>query len=140
MTTAEKILKSWWAIFSAILFLNGLGFIYIGIRNNNRNWIIEGIIYEIPWVFGVYFVDTPMSLIYSWICIVDVLVAIVRSVWVAIKLGDVYENEEKYRVQTTIVNNSNVASQNDSFPIGTACCTGIILIFIAYAILSLFNL
>ncbi len=139
MNTIDKILKSWWVILSAVMFLNGLGFIYIGFKNNNKSWIIEGIIYEIPWVFGVTFVHIkPVTNIFSILCIVCILVSIVRSIWVAIKLCDVYDNEEKYRIQTTVVNNSNLASQNNDFPCGAACCALVFLIFFAYAVLSIF--
>lgn len=139
MNAIDKILRSWWVILSAVMFLNGFGFIYIGFKNNNKNWIIEGVIYEIPWIFGVAFVYLkPLSSIYIIICIICIMVSIVRSVWVAIKLCDVYDNEEKYRVQTTVVNNSNIASQSNDFPCGIACCAAVFLIFFAYGLLSLF--
>ncbi|WP_458456642.1 hypothetical protein [Methanobrevibacter sp.] len=138
MSTIDKILKSWWVILSAVMFLNGFGFIYIGLKNNNKNWVIEGIVYEIPWIFGVMFVYIkPVTQIFSILCIICLLVSIVRSVWVAIKLCDVYDNEEKYRVQTTVVNNTNIVSQNNDFPCGTACCVGIFLIFFALALFQI---
>lgn len=139
MSTIEKILKSWWVIFSAISFLTGIGFIYIGFKHNNKNWAIEGIIYEIPWIMGTALVNVgSLGSIYATICIVLMFVAIVRSIWVAVKLCDVYDNQERYRVQTTIVNNSNISSQNDSFPVIPACCAGLILMFIAFGIISTF--
>ena len=51
MNLTEKIKNSWWVILSFIIFLNGLGFMYIGFKHNNRNWILEGITYEFPWFF-----------------------------------------------------------------------------------------
>ena len=54
MNTLEKIKNSWWVILSFIMFLNGFGFIYIGTKHYNKNWILEGIIYELPWF--IYFV------------------------------------------------------------------------------------
>ena len=101
--------------------------------------VVEGIIYEIPWIMGTALVNVgSLGSIYATVCIVLMFVAIVRSIWVAVKLCDVYDNQERYRVQTTIVNNSNPVSQNDSFPVIPACCAGLILMFIAFGIISTF--
>lgn len=136
METFKKIINSWWVIFSAIILLNGFGFIYIGFRNNNKNWVIEGILYEIPWIFGIVFSDFDVLVnYYVAICMVLMLVSIVRSIWVAIKLSDVYDNEEKYSFQSTMLNSSNTSQDNKKFPTITACLSCIFLIFLAYAIL-----
>ena len=139
MTVIEKILKSWWAVFSAIMLINGFGFLYIGLKNNNRSWIMEGIAYEIPWIFAViYQYFEPLNHVYFRICLLSMLISIVRSVWVAVKLCDVYDNEEKYRVQTTVVNSTGIASQNNEFPTLSACGGVLLLIFIALAIIYMF--
>ena len=74
MDLTDKIKNSWWVILSFVMVLNGVGFIYIGSKHNNRNWIIEGIIYEVPWffyftLFGVYGLSYPTYL--SWTHIDD---------------------------------------------------------------------
>ena len=137
MNALEKIKRSWWVIFSVIIIFNGLGFVYIGSIHNNRNWVLEGIIYEIPWVFGIIFSDFEALIdVYVAIAMILMLVSIVRSVWVAIKLADVYDNEDKYAIQTTVLNNSNIAQDNNDFPTTIACVSCLVLIFIAYALLA----
>ena len=138
MDTLNKIINSWWVLFSAVIILNGFGFIYIGFKNNNKNWVIEGILYEIPWIFGIVFSDfDALANYYVAICVVLMLVSIVRSIWVAIKLCDVYDNEEKYSFQSTMLNSSNASQDNKKFPTITACLLCLFLIFLAYAILAL---
>ena len=137
MNAIETIKRFWWVIFSVIIIFNGLGFIYIGAIHNNRNWILEGVIYEIPWVFGIIFADFD-SLITAYVAIsmLLMLVSIVRSIWVAIKLNDVYDNEERYAVQAAATNNPNIPQDNTEFPTTVACVSCLVLIFVAYAILA----
>ena len=137
MNALEKIKRSWWVIFSVLIIFNGFGFIYIGAIHDNKNWILEGVIYEIPWVFGIIFGNFDSILdVYVAIAMILMLVSIVRSVWVAIKLGDVYDNEDKYAIQTTVLNNPNAAQDNSDFPTTLACASCLVLIFVAYAILA----
>lgn len=98
MNIFEKFLKSWWVILSFIMFINGFGFIYIGSKHNNRNWIIEGIIYEMPWFFYViylviyelppYFTANPIYVVFLFAFLI-MFVGIIRSFWVAIKLWNI---------------------------------------------------
>ena len=137
MNALEKIKRSWWVIFSVIIIFNGLGFVYIGSIHNNRNWVLEGVIYEIPWVFGIIFSDFDALIdVYVAIAMILMLVSIVRSVWVAIKLADVYDNQEKYAIQTTALNGSIGAQPDTEFPTTIACVSCLVLICIAYAILA----
>ena len=135
MNALEKIKRSWWVIFSPIILFNGLGFIFIGAIHDNKNWILEGVIYELPWVFGIIFSDFDGIIdVYVAIAMILLLVSIVRSVWVAIKLADVYDNEDKYSIQSKSLNSSN-QDKND-FPTTLACVSCLVLIFIAYGILA----
>ena len=135
MNALEKIKRSWWVIFSPIILFNGLGFIFIGAIHDNKNWILEGVIYELPWVFGIIFSDFDGIIeVYVAIAMILLLVSIVRSVWVAIKLADVYDNEDKYSIQSTSLNIFN-QDKND-FPTTLACVSCLVLIFIAYGILA----
>lgn len=137
MDALEKIKRFWWVIFSVIIIFNGFGFIYIGAIHRNWNWILEGVAYEIPWVFGIIFADfDSLITVYVAMSMILMLVSIVRSVWVAIKLNDVYENEEKYALQAASQNNPNIAQENSDFPTTLACVSCLVLIFIAYAILA----
>lgn len=144
MNTLEKIKRSWWVILSFIFFLNGSGFIYIGTKHNNKNWIIEGVIYEIPWflyfvIYGMYGAPLGLNVTATFIFLALILqfVSIIRSVWVAVKLGDVYDNEEKYTIQTTVLNKNNIAKDNDSSKGKMCCCLCLIVIFIIFMIISL---
>ena len=141
MNLFDKIKTSWWVILSFIVFLNGLGFIYIGFKHNNRNWVLEGITYEIPWVvyfifFAVYKMTAPTQTVMS-LALILMLVAVIRSIWVAIKLVDVYENNEKYTIKQTNLNNAQVNQNrgNDSTSVG--CCLCLICIFILFLIMAL---
>ena len=141
MNLAEKIKNSWWVILSFIIFLNGLGFIYIGFKHNNRNWILEGITYEFPWffyfiVFAAYGISTPSTLIVTF-AVILMLIGIIRSVWVAIKLADIYDNNEKYTIKQTNLNNS-ANRQDTGRDSHMGCCFCLLCIFIIFAIIIIF--
>jgi hypothetical protein len=140
MNTFDKIKKSWWVILSFIMFLNGLGFMYIGFKHNNRNWVIEGITYELPWffyfiVFGIYGGTSPSMTLVGFAAVL-MLISIIRSIWVAVKLLDVYGNNEKYVIKQTklshTVNNQNNQTNSSNF----ACCICIFCIFFVMALLA----
>ena len=138
MNIFDKIKSSWWVILSFIFFINGVGFIYIGFKHNNRNWVFEGIAYEIPWVFyfiyyGIYGLITPTELVVSFAMIL-MLISVIRSVWVAIKLIDVYENNEKYTIKQTNLNNSRQIHKNNADSSKMGCCFCLICIFIIFLI------
>lgn len=138
MNLAEKIRNSWWVILSFVMFLNGVGFLYIGFKHNNRNWVLEGITYEFPWffyfiVYAIYGVSTPSTVIVSF-ALMLMLVSIIRSIWVAVKLVDVYDNNEKYTIKQTNLNNS-VKTQNKSNDSHMGCCFCLACIFIILAII-----
>lgn len=143
MNVIEKITRSWWVILSFIIFINGVGFLYIGSKHNNRNWIVEGIAYEIPWfLYFVYFgmfgdpnLDflIPSSLILL-LAIILMFVSIVRSVWVAVKLADVYDNMEKYTISSTALDNHKSGENKDNWTTNLGCCLCIIVIFIMFLI------
>lgn len=41
--------KTFLILLSFIPIINGLSFVYMGSKEYNRNWIIEGLVYELPW-------------------------------------------------------------------------------------------
>ena len=131
MNVFDKIKKSWWVILSIIMFLNGFGFIYIGVKYNNRNWILEGIMYELPWfLYFLFFsifgnpMDTPLNPSYLIVAFAFIMlfVSVIRSIWVAVKLSDVYENEEKYTISSTSLNSSKDLKNTKDTNSGIACC------------------
>ena len=141
MNLTEKIKKSWWVILSVIPFLNGFGFIYIGFKLNNKNWILEGVAYEFPWffyfvIFAIYGASFPSSSIIA-IALLLMLVSIIRSIWVAIKLVDVYENNEKYTIKQTNLNHQQTSQNNDNSS-SLGCCFCLLCIFIIFAAIVIF--
>lgn len=144
MNTIEKIKRSWWVILSFIFFLNGFGFIYIGSKHNNRNWILEGVMYELPWFlyFIVYSsfgapVGFNVTAMFIFLAVMLMFISIIRSVWVAVKLADVYENEEKYTIQTTVLTKQNQKKADDDSKSTIGCCLCLIVIFILFMIIAL---
>lgn len=138
MNVVEKIKRSWWVIISVIPFLNGFGFVYIGLKNNNRYWVMEGVMYEIPWLFSIILSDNgPVLDVMTSIASVVMLVSIIRSIWLAIKLADVYDNEDKYTVRPTAINNHNKPQQNGSSSSSFICCLCIIVIFVAFGVMAI---
>ena len=79
-----KVAKSWWILISFIPFLNGLGFIYLGSRAHNKNWILEGIIYEIPWIFFIFYINDPLDMASGVIAIFIWFFSIIRAFWLGI--------------------------------------------------------
>lgn len=139
MNLTEKIKNSWWVILSFIIFLNGLGFMYIGFKHNNRNWILEGITYEFPWffyfiIFAIYGISVPSTLIITF-SVILMLISIIRSVWVAVKLADVYDNNEKYTIKQTNLNQSSNSQNKGSISHNFACCLCMICIFIIFLVI-----
>lgn len=142
MNTIDKIKKSWWVLLSFIPFLNGFGFGYIGLRHNNKNWILEGAMYEVPWIF--YFIiysiigppiglaSNPTSKILL-LAFILYLVSIFRSLLVAVRLFDIYVDEEKPRVQATVVKQQS----NDKISDTGGCCLCIFVIFIIFAVIAI---
>jgi hypothetical protein len=143
MNAFEKIKRSWWVLLSFIPFLNGLGFLYIAITHSNRNWFVEFATYELPWVlYFIYYARfgnpnldfySPSSLILL-IALLLYFIGIIRSFWVAVKLADVYDNEEKYVIQTTDLSKSNSGKEKDNHKTNLGCCLCIIVLFIMFVI------
>lgn len=100
MNIMEIIIKSLWVIPSFFTFINGLGFIYMGYITNNRYWLLEGVIYELPWLLILLFtVLAPdiISFIYLGLfATVLQIVSIIRSFWVDYKYIKFLHSNEKY--------------------------------------------
>ncbi len=143
MNTFEKIKKSWWVLFPLTFIFPGFGFIYIGLKASNKNWIIEGITYEIPWLF--YFIACSMFparimvLYYIWLLLLAAFIALVRSIMVALKLIEVYEKNDTPQISATTVSSGSTTNANnkDNDSKWANCCGCLILIFIIFAIISI---
>lgn len=58
----EKSISSFWVIFSCILFINGLGILYVGLKRKVNRWILEGLLFELFWVLVFLFGGLSQSL------------------------------------------------------------------------------
>lgn len=141
MDTIEKIKKSWWVLFPFTLFLPGFGFIYIGLKSENRNWIVEGITYELPFIFflltSAIYTITAMASYYILLMILASLIALLRSIMVAIKLLEVYDKEDSPRITQVSSSGSGETSIKDKDSNWPACCGCLILIFIIFVIITI---
>lgn len=145
MDTFEKLKKSWWVLFPFTLFLPGFGFIYIGLKSSNRNWIIEGITYQLPLFFylvaSAIYTSDVMWKYYAWIIFLAALIALIRSVMLAIKLMEVYEKDDRPRISASTYTAPNsgtsTPSKTDRGFEWSKCCGCMILIFIIFAIISI---
>jgi len=144
MNIVDKVIKLWWVILSFIIFINGFGFIYTGLKHDNRNWVIEGIIYEIPWFFFIIYVMIFGSNIFGvdpgdyvlLFALVLLIVSIIRSIWLAIKLWDVYDNNDKYAQNPTELANPNKVKENNKLSSTPVCCLCIAIIFFIFALMA----
>ena len=142
MNIFEKIKKSWWVLFPFTFLFPGFGFIYIGLKASNKNWIIEGITYQIPWLFyliaSAMFTSGVMLPYYIWLLILAVFIALIRSIMVALKLMEVYEKNDVPQMSATTSGNSaassNIKDNDSNWP---ACCACLVFIFIIFAIISI---
>ena len=137
MNVFDKLKRSWWVILSFLGYINGLGFLYIGFKNNNRDWVLEGIIYEIPWLFTlIFFKNEALSQTFVVISLIVLFISVVRSIWVAIKLADIYDNEEKYTIRQTNVGKQKDKELNKNLS-AKMCCLCIGVIFIVFALMAM---
>lgn len=139
MDTFEKIKKSWWVLFPFTLFLPGLGFIYIGLKSDNKNWVLEGITYQLPLFFyliasAIYSVEAMVPY-YVVLIILVALIALLRSIMVAIKLANVYDKDDSPEVTQVKSASDDVKKEKESN--WSLCCGCLIVIFIIFAIMSI---
>ena len=137
MNTFEKIKESWWVLFPFTLIFPGFGFVYIGLKASNKNWIIEGITYEMPWLFyfiaSAIFPSKVMVRYYIVLILLAAFIALIRSIMVAIKLIGVYEKNNTPQISTT-ADSTKGKDKDSNWP---ACCGCLIVIFIIFAIISI---
>lgn len=77
-STLEKIFL---IIVAFIPFLNGMTFIYMGSKESNKNWIIEGLVYELPWFLqflfafneGISTTIASFGILFMFICLLRTL-------------------------------------------------------------------
>ena len=100
-----NIFNSLWIIASFIIFFNGLGFVYIGSKTRNEKWIMEGCIYEIPWLLLIIETGLLNSSIGTYIAglgLLLLLVSIIRSIMVNPKYQEALNNENYRKSRSRI--------------------------------------
>ena len=85
-STIEKVL---FILIAFIPLINGLGFVYIGAKRFNENWIKEGLIYEIPWfLLFLFLYHDSIGYIFLILGLIGELICIIRSFMVLSKLNE----------------------------------------------------
>ena len=82
-----EILNSLWILPSIVVFINGIGLIYAGLRVHKRQWYIEGIIYEIPYlifqyVFDDVYTNDSLNLTIRALCFLAISLSLIRSIMI----------------------------------------------------------
>ena len=102
-TIFSRVVKSLWVLAAFIPVINGLGFAYIGAKKFRKEWIIEGLIYELPWFLVFLFVNYPdIAETFASIGFLLMLISIVRSIYVYVKHKDILidrDNESNVNVE-----------------------------------------
>lgn len=89
----SKINSLLFFVFSAIPIINGIPMIVYGFSNSNRNRILEGIIYEVPWaLLFIFNSNESLSNFLAMIGLFLTLVSIIRSIRVNYETGSLCEN------------------------------------------------
>lgn len=80
-STLEKIFL---IIVSFIPFLNGMTFVYMGSKESNKNWIIEGLVYELPWFLQFLFVyDESIGTALAGFGLLFMFICLLRTLYVS---------------------------------------------------------
>ena len=76
--------KTFLILLSFFPFINGMTFVYMGSKESNFRWIIEGLVYEIPWFLQFLFAENDdlattfagFGLLFMFICLLRTLYVI----------------------------------------------------------------
>lgn len=108
-STFKRIINNLWILVAFIPLVNGMGIVYVGAKTSNRQWIEEGLIYEIPGILmfltlGIinptnYSLGMILGPVILLLVLVSIVISIIRSVMIRSKYKRMRENE-KYRKST----------------------------------------
>ncbi|MDO5825374.1 MAG: hypothetical protein Q4Q22_03255 [Methanosphaera sp.] len=100
MKITDIIINSLWVLLSLINFINGAGFIYMGFKTKNNMWLLEGIVYEMPWILiiicGLLMPNVIVMLYLGTFAFVLQIISIIRSIWVDYKYIKFIHSNQKY--------------------------------------------
>lgn len=102
----DKVKTSLWMLPSFFGLINGFGFIYLGRKNSNIKWTIEGIVYEIPWLIAILNIfNLSVAITAFSLGSFMVLISIVRSVMVNYEYQRLLD--EEYVVRPSVESGSH---------------------------------
>ena len=112
-----EILHSLWIIPSIIVFINGLGLMYTGLRVHKRQWFIEGVIYELPYIlFQVIFNDVytndPMNMTLRMLSFLAISLSLIRSIMIRKTFIQLLKNEKHSDVEDLSTHSSSISEIN----------------------------
>ena len=110
-STSWKIVHSLWVLISFIIFLYGFGIIIVALKSKQRQWLIEGVIYQIIAFLPFIFINTSLQDSVFLIFFLAWIIAIIRSFMIRGKYLNILAatNNEKY----IRPNHDNIKFNND---------------------------
>lgn len=117
-----KLVNLFWVLFSFIFLLNGIGIIYAGWKSDNRNWLMEGIVYQIfPTALLLLAMINPNSSVgvtLAGIYILTWIVCIIRTFFIAGKYLNYMRNKNGNLYNSQQPNSYNYQRQfnNQKYP------------------------
>ena len=124
----SSVRKYLWAILSFIPLINGVGFIHLGNKFNNTNWIIEGVIYEIPWIFAIFVANKDPMIKFAYVMYT---IGILRTIWVLTKYPDERIEAKNLNDKLNEIK-SNISDGDDN---KCTCCYGMSVLMVIMFIL-----
>ncbi|RAP54752.1 MAG: hypothetical protein BZ137_00585 [Methanosphaera sp. rholeuAM130] len=119
-TLTWKIVNLLWVIFSFIFLVNGVGIIYAGNKVKNRNWLIEGIIYQLfPTaliLLLIIYPDESIGVTLSGIYLITWAICIIRTFFIANKYLNYLKLENSNNNYNQQMNQNNNQIPADDYP------------------------
>lgn len=76
--------KTFLILVSFIPLINGMTFVYMGSKESNFKWIIEGFIYELPWIILILFVyNDDMGSLIAELGLLFMFICLIRTIYVS---------------------------------------------------------
>lgn len=118
-STSWKIVHSLWVLISFIIFLYGFGIIIVALKSNQRQWLIEGVIYQIIAFLPFIFINTSLQDSIFLIFFLAWIIAIIRSFMIRNKYLNIlaatnHENNNRPNQNNINLNNDVMYNNTDN--------------------------
>ena len=118
-STSWKIVHSLWVLISFIIFLYGFGIIIVALKSNQRQWLIEGVIYQIIAFLPFIFINTSLQDSIFLIFFLAWIIAIIRSFMIRSKYLNIlaatnHENNNRPNQNNINLNNDVMYNNTDN--------------------------